>query len=83
MLRDHFPRQVARGRVSGDPKLVRLRDPDVSKSQALRQKQRHADFRGPGVGSDTNRVPTSRAKPRDLRSTDEELTGSWYRVPKR
>ena len=41
-----------------------------------------ARFRGPGVGSDTNLVPTSRAKPRDLRSTDEELTGSWYRVPK-
>ena len=41
-----------------------------------------ARVRGPGVGSDTNLVPTSRAKPRDLRSTDEELTGSWYRVPK-
>jgi hypothetical protein len=40
-----------------------------------------ARVRGPGVGSDTNLVPTSRAKPRDLRSTDEELTGSWYRVP--
>ena len=40
-----------------------------------------ARVRGPGVGSDTNLVPTSRAKPRDLRSTDEELTGSLYRVP--
>ena len=41
-----------------------------------------ARVRGPGVGSDIHLVPTSRAKPRDLRSTDEELTGSWYRVPK-
>ena len=40
-----------------------------------------ARVRGPGVGSDTNLVPTSRAKPRDLRSTDEELTGSWYHGP--
>ena len=40
-----------------------------------------ARVRGPGVGSDIHLVPTSRAKPRDLRSTDEELTGSWYRVP--
>jgi len=38
--------------------------------------------RGPGVGSDIHLVPTSHPKPRDLRSTDEELTGSWYRVPK-
>ena len=38
-----------------------------------------ARVRGPGVGSDIHLVPTSRAKPRDLRSTDEELTGSWYR----
>ena len=41
-----------------------------------------ARVRGPGVGSDIHLVPTSRAKPQDLRSTDEELTGSWYRVPK-
>ena len=41
-----------------------------------------ARVRGPGFGSDTNLVPTSRAKPRDLRSTDEELTGWRYRVPK-
>ena len=40
-----------------------------------------ARVRGPGVGSDTNLVPTSRAKPRDLRSTDEEQTGWRYRVP--
>ena len=40
-----------------------------------------ARVRGPGVGSDIHLVPTSRAKPRDLRSTDEELTGSWYRGP--
>ena len=38
-----------------------------------------ARVRGPGVGSDIHLVPTSRAKPRDLRSTDEELTGSWDR----
>ena len=38
-----------------------------------------ASVRGPGVGSDIHLVPTSRAKPRDLRSTDEELTGSRYR----
>ena len=38
-----------------------------------------ARVRGPGVGSDIHLVPTSRAKPRDLRSTDEELTGSGYR----
>ena len=37
--------------------------------------------RGPGVGSDIHLVPTSHPKPRDLRSTDEELTGSWYRGP--
>ena len=37
--------------------------------------------RGPGVGSDIHLVPTSHSKPRDLRSTDEELTGSWYRGP--
>ena len=41
-----------------------------------------ARVRGPGFGSDTNLVPTSRAKPRDLRSTDEELAGWRYRVPK-
>lgn len=35
--------------------------------------------RGPGVGSDIHLVPTSHSKPRDLRSTDEELTGSRYR----
>ena len=35
--------------------------------------------RGPGVGSDIHLVPTSHSKPRDLRSTNEELTGSWYR----
>ena len=40
-----------------------------------------ARVRGPGFGSDTNLVPTSRAKPRDLRFTDEETGGSWYRVP--
>mgnify|MGYP003121009194 FL=1 len=40
-----------------------------------------ASVRGPGISSDTNLVPTSRAKPRDLRSTDEELTGWRYRVP--
>ena len=38
--------------------------------------------RGPGFGSDINLVPTSHSKPRDLRSTDEELTGSWYHGPK-
>ena len=38
-----------------------------------------ARVRGPGVGSDIHLVPTSRAKPRDLRSTDEEQTGSGYR----
>ena len=38
-----------------------------------------ARVRGPGVGSDIHLVPTSHAKPRDLRSTDEELTGSGYR----
>ena len=40
-----------------------------------------ARVRGPGVGSDIHLVPTSHPKPRDLRSTDEELTGSWYRGP--
>ena len=40
-----------------------------------------ARVRGPGIGSDIHLVPTSRAKPRDLRSTDEELTGSWYHGP--
>ena len=40
-----------------------------------------ARVRGPGVGSDIHLVPTSHSKPRDLRSTDEELTGSWYRGP--
>ena len=35
--------------------------------------------RGPGFGSDIHLVPTSHPKPRDLRSTDEELTGSRYR----
>ena len=40
-----------------------------------------ASVRGPGISSDTNLVPTSRAKPRDLRSTDEEQTGWRYRVP--
>ena len=37
--------------------------------------------RGPGFSSDINLVPTSHSKPRDLRSTDEELTGSWYHGP--
>ena len=40
-----------------------------------------ARVRGPGVGSDIHLVPTSHSKPRDLRSTNEELTGSWYRGP--
>ena len=40
-----------------------------------------ARVRGPGVDSDIHLVPTSHSKPRDLRSTDEELTGSWYRGP--
>jgi len=40
-----------------------------------------ARVRGPGVGSDIHLVPTSRAKPRDFRFTDEELTGSRYRGP--
>ena len=40
-----------------------------------------ARVRGSGVSSDTYIVPTSHSKPRDLRFTDEELTGSWYRVP--
>ena len=38
-----------------------------------------ARVRGPGFGSDVHLVPTSRAKPRDLRFTNEELTGSWDR----
>jgi len=38
-----------------------------------------ARVRGPGFGSDIHLVPTSRAKPRDLRSTDEETGGSWVR----
>ena len=38
-----------------------------------------ARVRGPGVGSDINLIPTSHSKPRDLRSTDEEPTGSWDR----
>ena len=38
-----------------------------------------ARVRGPGVGSDIHLVPTSHSKPRDLRSTDEELTDSRYR----
>jgi len=38
-----------------------------------------ARVRGPGVDSDIHLVPTSHCKPRDLRSTNEELTGSWYR----
>ena len=38
-----------------------------------------ARVRGPGVGSDTHLVPTSRAKPRDLRYTDEESVRSWDR----
>ena len=37
--------------------------------------------RGPGVVSDIHLDPVSHPKPRDLRSTDEELTGSWYRGP--
>ena len=37
--------------------------------------------RGPGVGSDIHLVPTSHPKPRDLRSTDEETGGCWYRGP--
>ena len=41
-----------------------------------------ARVRGPGVGSDIHLVPTSHSKPRDLRSTNEELTGSWYHGPK-
>jgi len=40
-----------------------------------------ARVRGPGFGSDIHLVPTSRAKPRDLRSTDEESFRSWYRGP--
>ena len=40
-----------------------------------------ARVRGPGIGSDIHLVPTSRAKPRDFRFTDEELTGSWYHGP--
>ena len=40
-----------------------------------------ARVRGPGVDSDIHLVPTSHSKPRDFRSTDEELTGSWYRGP--
>lgn len=38
-----------------------------------------ARVRGPGVGSDIHLVPTSRAKFRDLISTDEETGGSWVR----
>ena len=40
-----------------------------------------ARVRGPGSGSDIPLVPTSRAKPQDLRSTNEESVRSWYRVP--